>query len=177
MPWSLDSGIVRLDSGLFTLDGGGITPPPPPPPPPTPPPTPTPPVVIAPGAQPVGTLADLAHVWGGDLSTSSTGDLLLSTGLQRSQQRIFRRLNTNPNSYIGQPKYGAGLPQFIGKTTSPRQISAVVFSQMLLEDSVSKTPAPVVSAQQTPTLDAISLNIGYTDSPSAAPTVLAYTLS
>ena len=125
----------------------------------------------------MGTLSDLSHFWGGDLATSSTGDLLLASGLQRSQQRIFRRLNTNPNSYIGQPKYGAGLPQFIGKTASPRKVAAVVSSQMLLEDSVARTPAPAVTVSQSPNLGAITLNANYTDAPSGAPTVLAYTLS
>jgi hypothetical protein len=121
-------------------------------------------------------LNDVSHFFGGDLGVSSTGDLLLVSGLPRSQQRILRRLNTNPNSYIGQPNYGAGLPQFIGSVASPRKIAAVVTSQMLLEDSVAPTPPPVVSVTQTANLSALDLNVGYTDDPSDAPTTLAFTL-
>lgn len=89
----------------------------------------------------------------------------------------MRRLNTNPGSYIGQPTYGAGLPQYIGKTANVRKLQALVQSQMLLEDSVAKKPAPVVTISQSANLSAITVNISYTDIPSNAPTVLAYTLS
>ena len=107
---------------------------------------------------------------------SSTGDLLLVSGLQRSQQRILRRFNTNPGSYVGQPNYGAGLPQFIGKPANPRKVSAVASSQMLLEDSVAQTPPPAVSVTQSPNFSGLTVNASYTDIPSDAPTTLAFTL-
>jgi hypothetical protein len=125
----------------------------------------------------MGTLNDLDHTYGGDLSTSSSGDLLLSSGLVRSQQRILRRLNTNPNSYIGQPSYGGGLPQFIGSNADAAEIAAVTQSQMLLEDSVAPSPAPVVTVNQSPDGASISETIVYTDNPSNAPTTLAFTVS
>jgi hypothetical protein len=127
----------------------------------------------------MGTLNDLQHLWGGDLAVSSTGDLLTATGLNRSQQRILRRLNTNPGSYIGQPNYGAGLPQFIGENADAAEIAAVTQSQMLLEDSVAPNPAPVVTVNPAPTgqQDSISETISYVDSPSNAPTVLAFTVA
>lgn len=124
-----------------------------------------------------GTLKDLAHFWGGDIGVSSSGDLLTSSGLQRSQQRILRRLNTNPGSYIGQPTYGAGLPQFIGKNADSAEIGAVTRTQMLLEDSVAQNRAPVVTVSQSPDGSQISETIQYTDSPSNAPTVLAFTVA
>lgn len=125
----------------------------------------------------MGTLNDLAHFWGNDLSVSPSGDLQLVSGLQRSQQRILRRLLTPKNGYIGQPTYGGGLPQFIGTTTDPAEIAAVTQSQMLLEDSVAQTPAPVVTVLQSPggNPNAIAESIDYTDTPSNAPTVLAFT--
>ena len=49
------------------------------------------------------TLADLNHYIGGDLSASNTGDLSSAPGLLRSQQRILRRLLTNPGDYIFHP--------------------------------------------------------------------------
>lgn len=135
---------------------------------PIPPPTPAP---------RNGALQDVAHLWSGDISASSSGDLLLVSGLQRSQQRILRRLMTNPNSYIGQSNYGGGLPQFIGTTADPAEVAAVTRAQMLLEDSVAKSPPPVVTVNQSPGQNAISESIQYTDAPSLAPTVLAFTVS
>jgi len=127
----------------------------------------------------MGTLNDAAHFWGGDLSVSSTGDILMVSGLQRSQQRILRRLNTNPGSYLGQKNYGGGLPQFIGSNADAAEVAAVARSQMLLEDSVAPTPAPIVTVDTSPSgnPDAISATINYTDNPSNAPTVLAFTVS
>ena len=123
----------------------------------------------------MGILQDINHFWSGDLSVSSTGDLLLVNGLPRSQQRILRRLNTNPTSYISHPKYGAGLPEFIGETVDASEIGAVIKGQMLLEDSVAQSPAPAAKVTQ-PGQDAIAVAVQYTDQPSNAPTVLAYTL-
>jgi hypothetical protein len=123
----------------------------------------------------MGTLNDIAHFWGGDLSVSSTGDLALASGLPRSQQRILRRLNTNPGSYIGQKNYGAGLPQFIGENADPAEIAAVTKGQILLEDSVAPSPPPVVTVNQAGP-NAITESIQYTDQPSNAPTVLAFTV-
>jgi hypothetical protein len=124
-------------------------------------------------------LADLAHFLGSDLSASSTGDILTVTGLNRSQQRILRRLLTNRGSYIGETSYGAGLPQFIGQNIDSAEISAVIKGQMLLEDSVAPSPPPVVTVTQNAggNPDAIAVSIGYTDQPSNAPTVLAFTVS
>lgn len=123
----------------------------------------------------MGTLNDIAHFWSGDLSASSTGDLALASGLPRSQQRILRRLNTNPGSYIGHPKYGAGLPQFIGENADAAEIAAVTKGQMLLEDSVAPSPPPVITVSQLGP-NSISETINYTDQPSNAPTVLAFTV-
>jgi hypothetical protein len=162
-PWDFSDPNVTFDNAGFAFDGS----------------SPSAPAPLPVGSQanlPSNQLQDVSHFWGQDLTLTSTGDLLLASGLQRSQQRILRRLNTNPNSYVGQRTYGGGLPQFIGSVASPRQISAVVTSQLKLEDSVAPTPPPVVSTTQTANLGALDVNIGYTDQPSNAPTTLAFTL-
>ena len=56
---------------------------------------------------------DIAHQWGSDLLTSSVGDLASVSGPLLGQQRVLRRLLTNPGDYIWQLDYGAGLARFI----------------------------------------------------------------
>lgn len=89
-------------------------------------------------------LVDINHYIGGDVSISSTGDLQGCDGLLRSQQRVLRRLLTNPGDYIFQLTYGAGLQQYIGKNTKAEEIETLIQSQLALEDSVAQEPAPVV---------------------------------
>ncbi len=54
---------------------------------------------------------DLSHQWGDDLTVGPTGDMALVTGSVFGQQRVLRRLMTNPGDYIWQLDYGAGLAQ------------------------------------------------------------------
>jgi hypothetical protein len=129
------------------------------------------------GSVALSTLVDLYQWWAGDLTVTVSGDLMGVTGLTRSQQRIVRRLCTNPGSYIAQPTYGGGLGQFIGTTSDPDEIVAVVRAQMLLEDSVASVQSIIVNQSPNGLQNAISLTINYTDSPSNAPTVLAFTLA
>ena len=151
------------------LDLGSATITPPPPPPITP--------QLAASQTSATQLADLNHYWGSDLNYSNTGDLSTVSGVTRGQQRILRRLLTNPGSYYFQPTYGAGLPRNVGGTSDPQKIAALVQSQVLLEDSVAKTPAPVVSVVPAATKDSLAVTINYTDQPSNAPTALSFTLS
>jgi hypothetical protein len=72
---------------------------------------------------------DLSHQWASDLSIGPTGDLALASGSMLGQQRVLRRLMTNPGDYIWQLGYGAGLGQFIGQPTNASQIQAVIRSQ------------------------------------------------
>ena len=131
-------------------------------------------------------LADLDHTWGSDLNASNSGDLATVTGSSRSQQRILRRLMTNPADpvrglpadYIWEPTYGEGLPRLIGQPGQAFEISARIKSGLAQEAAVAQTPPPqitVTPTQADPTAYAIS--IGYTDAETGAPTVLAFTLS
>lgn len=125
----------------------------------------------------MATLNDLYHFWGTDLSASASGDLLSVAGTQRGQQRVLRRLLTNPGDYIFQPEYGAGLPRFLGQPIDTQKITAAVLAQMVLEDAVAQSPAPtVVVAQVGSDNTAFSVNIAYTDAATSKPVTLSFTV-
>ena len=90
-------------------------------------------------------MADIYHYIGNDLATDATGDLLTVDGKVLGQQRVLRRLLTNPGEYIWHTNYGAGLAQFIGKPATAAQIQGIVQQQMLLEEAVAQTPPPSVT--------------------------------
>lgn len=120
-------------------------------------------------------MQDLDHFIGGDLSQSVSGDFSAVAGSTRGQQRILRRLLTNPGDYIFQPDYGAGLPQWVGRTVDIPKIRALIRTQMLLEDVVAKTPEPVISVSEIP--NGLSATIQYTDAQSLAPEVLSFNVT
>lgn len=121
---------------------------------------------------------DISHFWGGDLAPGITGDLLPVNGTNRGQQRILRRLLTNPGDYIFQPAYGAGLPQYVGQLLDANKIAALIRSHIMLEDSVAKTPPPQITVTQTPTdLTGLAVTIAYNDAASNQPVVLSFNVS
>lgn len=125
------------------------------------------------------TLADLNHYIGGDLAVSNTGDLSTVTDLSRSQQRILRRLLTNPGDYIFHPDYGAGLPQWIGRTADLAEIRALIRGQIMHEESVAKSPEPVIQVGQLPNADGggFSVVIRYVEASTSQPVVLSFNVS
>ena len=123
-------------------------------------------------------LSDLAHWFGSDIQPSSAGDLSTVSGTIRGEQRVLRRLLTNPGDYLFEPNYGAGLPQYIGKQLDIAKLQALCVSQMLLEDTVAKSPAPVVKIKQAPNdFTSISVQINYNDQPTLTPVVLSFSLT
>jgi hypothetical protein len=111
-------------------------------------------------------LADANHVYGNDLAVSATGDIALVTKSQRTIQRIIRRLMTAPtnskgSAYPWQPEYGVGLGARIGESLDIRGIQGDVRSQMMLEPSVKKIPAPIVTVAKTDL--GASITVSYTD--------------
>jgi hypothetical protein len=121
---------------------------------------------------------DISHFWGGDLSPGITGDLLPANGTTRGQQRILRRLLTNPGDYVFQPTYGAGLPGYVGQLLDVGKVTALILSQILLEDCVSRTPPPQITVQQTPTdLTGLAVTIAYNDATTNTPIVLSFNVS
>lgn len=90
-------------------------------------------------------MADISQLFGQDLDVGPTGDLLPVEGTVRGQQRVLRRLLTNPGSYIFEPTYGAGLASYIGTAIDVRSLAGLIRAQLLLESAVAQTPAPTIS--------------------------------
>lgn len=107
-------------------------------------------------------MSDIFQNFANDLAVGASGDLLTVDGTALGQQRVLRRLLTNPGAYIWHPEYGAGLPTFIGNPTSAIEIKGIVLAQMLLEESVAQSPAPTVTVNYYPD-GTFFVSISYTD--------------
>jgi phage baseplate assembly protein W len=127
----------------------------------------------------MSSLSDLYHYFGTDLTPSNTGDVLTVSAITRGQQRVLRRLLTNPGDYIFQPEYGAGLAAWIGAPADLAAMRALIRGQMLLEPSVAAQPEPDVSvlpiANQAG--GGFAVAISYIDAPSGEPVVLSFEVS
>lgn len=120
-------------------------------------------------------LNDLYLVFGTDLTLSATGDLQIANGAIRSEQRVIRRLLTNPGDYIWHPTYGAGLPAYVGQALSPdlyNQIQSTTLQNIFLEDSVSQNPMPDVLFQTAQ--GGIFVQINYTLADTQQPIVVTF---
>jgi phage baseplate assembly protein W len=119
-------------------------------------------------------MIDIFLEWAGDLSVGSTGDLALASGPDATNQRVYRRLLTNPGDYIWQLDYGGGLAQFMGTPAEPADIESVVRTQLALESSVAAAPAPQVSASVADTANGyVVATISYSDVSSGSSVQLA----
>lgn len=123
----------------------------------------------------MNTLHDLDQTVGSDLSPSGTGDLLSATGTPRSQQRLLRRLLTNPGDYVFHPEYGAGLPRMIGQTVDVPRIRTLIRAQMRQEAAVAPHPEPSINVRPIP--NGIAVAIRYTDADQRAPASLSFTVT
>jgi hypothetical protein len=121
-------------------------------------------------------VADVAHNFGSDLSVGPTGDLAVVTGTAEGQQRVLRRLLTNPGVYIWHLPYGAGLARFIGQPTSEASIAATARGQMFKEKAVTRDPAPTIEVQ-TQTNGLVTLSIQYIDADTSDPVPLTVPIS
>lgn len=120
-------------------------------------------------------MSDLAHIFGSDLSISPTGDLASVSGSTYGQQRVIRRLLTNPGDYIWKLNYGAGLPAMIGSPASSTSIKGLVQGQIFLESAVAQMPAPSISIATDGTT--VSLSIAYSDSGDGSTQTVGATLT
>ena len=120
-------------------------------------------------------MPDLWHQFGSDLMVGATGDLSAVSGSLAGQQRVLRRLLTNPGDYIWQPTYGAGLGKFVGSPVSAAQIQAVVRSQIFKEAAVARSPEPVVDVAANAS-GAVSITIRYADAASGTTQILSFSV-
>ncbi len=109
----------------------------------------------------------------------STGDIGTVAGPLLGQQRVLRRLLTNPGDYIWQLDYGAGLARFIGQPISPSQIRAVIRSQIFKETAVARQPEPIIDVQIAPGGGAgtVYVYIRYVDAESSGTQVISFSVS
>ena len=124
-------------------------------------------------------MADASHQWGSDLIADSTGDIAAVSGPLLGQQRVLRRLLTNPGDYIWQLDYGAGLARFIGQPVNPLQIRAVIRSQIFKEAVVARQPEPVIDVQVAPEggSGTVYVYIRYVDAESSQTQVISFSVS
>lgn len=120
-------------------------------------------------------MSDLNHYIGGDLGISPTGDLAIASDSLEGQQRVLRRLITNPGGYIWHMGYGAGLPGEIGKTIDVRRVQGIVRSNIFNEDIVARLPDPLIGV--TPITGGASLRIQYTDTATNKPVSLNFDIN
>lgn len=116
---------------------------------------------------------------GSDVQIAASGDYLTVEGAQKTRQRIMRRLFTNPGDYFWHPEFGAGIPRYVGRQLSNvdiNQIKALCVSQILLESTVAKIPAPTVDINQL-SLYVISITIGYTDAVTNKSEIITFNVS
>jgi len=127
------------------------------------------------------------HWYGGDLSASASGDLLLADQPTTGTQRVYRRLLTNPAlsdsagnpvaspDYTWHPTYGAGVPRKVGSPGNVPVTRALIRGQMLLESAVARQPAPSITLTQVQ--GAVSSYIQYTDANTATPQFVEFDVS
>ena len=119
-------------------------------------------------------MPDISHLWGSDIALSPTGDLALADAPSLTQQRVLRRLLTNPGDYIWTLDYGAGLANFVGEPGATAAIRAAIRGQIFKEAAVAQTPEPVIELQTDPT-GSIYVHVRYADAATATTQTLAFT--
>jgi phage baseplate assembly protein W len=123
-------------------------------------------------------MGDLSLVWGADLTASATGDIATASGTIVTQQRVIRRLLTNPGDYIWQLDYGAGLARFVGQPANELYIKAIIRSQIFKESAVARSPEPVIEVQVSPagSTGTIYVRIQYADALTGGTQTLSFSV-
>jgi len=121
-------------------------------------------------------MQDAALVWGGDISAGPSGDIALVSGTTLGQQRVLRRLLTNPGDYIWHLDYGAGLAQFVGQTCNVAAIRSTIRSQIFMEATVARLPEPEIDVQNAQN-GSVYVYIRYVDSTNGATQVVYFSVS
>lgn len=115
---------------------------------------------------------DLDHYIGGDIALGPTADINVSTSFTASNQRVLRRLLTNPGDYIWHPTYGAGLPAEVGRNVDVRRIKGLINAQIFKESVVLRNPPPVITV--TARQDGVAVRIQYADAQTGQTQTLAF---
>ena len=118
---------------------------------------------------------DLYQFFGNDIIASATGDLQPVDGTSKGQQRILRRLLTNPGDYPWHQDYGAGLGAYVGQAVDVRKVVSLIRGQILLEAAVAKNPEPVISVQSI--ANGILVKISYNDATTGATQALSFNVN
>ena len=121
-------------------------------------------------------MVDAWHQFGGDMLAGPTGDLVVVAGATAGQQRLLRRLLTNPGDYIWDVAYGAGLGRFVGMPVDVARIQAVVRGQIFKEAAVARQPEPVIEVAADGA-GTVAVQIRYVDARSGATQSLSFSLS
>jgi phage baseplate assembly protein W len=121
-------------------------------------------------------LSDASLLWGGDLSVDSTGDIALASGAVLGQQRVLRRLLTNPGAYIWHLDYGAGLARYVGQPVNQAAIKATIRGQIFQEQAVARLPEPTIDVQGAAD-GSLYVYILYTDTLTGGTQILSFSVS
>lgn len=120
-------------------------------------------------------MQDATLPWNMDLLASATGDIALASGTTLGQQRVLRRLLTNPGDYIWHPTYGAGLGQLVGAPSDRLSVQAAIRSQLFKENAVARIPEPVIDVQGAAD-GSVYVHLRYVDFTSGATQILAFSI-
>ncbi len=118
-------------------------------------------------------MADIWHQFGSDLLSSAAGDLATVGGPLLGQQRVLRRLLTNPGDYIWQLDYGAGLARFVGQPVDTAGIQGMIRGQIFRESAVARSPEPQIDVQAGEGGE-VFVTVIYTDAASGQTQVLSF---
>ena len=121
-------------------------------------------------------MPDASLVWGGDLAVGPTGDIATASDSELGQQRVLRRLLTNPSDYLWYPRYGGGVAQFIGAPCDVSAIISRVRSQIFMEASVARSPEPQIDVQSAAD-GSVYVQIRYVDAPTGSSQSLSFSMS
>ncbi len=120
-------------------------------------------------------MQDAALLWGQDIGANSVGDIALASGTVLGQQRVLRRLLTNPGDYVWDTAYGAGLAQFVGTPCNVASIRATIRSQIFKEVCVARLPEPVIDVTSASN-GSVYVQIRYVDSASGTTQLLSFSV-